>query len=116
MVLRVVVFSEVANSTVSGKTWEIRFMFVRSLVYGLKALHREDISALMRRWRRLFLVKLRFMLLPVTSWPDEPRGGEGSVTVLPDTHKPSPWSELASRRARICASGLESLQVSEALG
>lgn len=65
-VLRIVVFSDVANSTVSGKIREIQF--VRSLVYGLEALNTQEISALTRRWRGLFLVKLTFMLLPVTSW------------------------------------------------
>lgn len=106
-VLRVVVFSEVANSAVSGKTREIQLVFARSLLYGLEALPTEEISALTKRWRRLFLVKLTFMLLPATSWPGKPQE-ERAVALLPDAHKPSPWSVLASRGAHVCASGLES--------
>lgn len=70
-VFRVVVFSEVANCTVSGKTQEIQLVFVKSLVYGLEGLYTEEVSGSLRRWRRLVLVKFTCLVLPVL--PGEPQ-------------------------------------------
>lgn len=53
---------------------------------GLEALHSEDISALTRWWRRLFLVKPLFVLLPVTSLPGEPQEERGLLYSLTRMH------------------------------
>lgn len=68
-------FGGVPKSTVSVKTQEIQFVFTLSLVCGLEAVHTEEVSASMRRWRRLFPVKPPFVLPRVTGLPGETQGG-----------------------------------------
>lgn len=103
-VLRIVVFSEVANSTVSGKNMENTVCKISGVWIG-SSTHTGNLC-LDKKMEGAVSGEIHIHAAACDELAGEPRGEMGLLLLL-DAHKPSPWSVLASREARVCASGLE---------
>lgn len=98
-------FSEAPDSTVSGRTWEIQFAFVRYLVYGDTEMEEAVPGE----------TPIHTAIKPAPGWPDGLRGRWISSSLARWTGTISLVS-TSVLGACVCASGLESQQESEVVG